>query len=121
MSNLATLRSLEAEEKALRERLEKLRNDPALVQELEARDAIRDVMTTYGLNERSLLNILGIGEAEIAASKKQQRRARSVKTYIHPDTHERIDTKGGNHKTLKEWKAQYGADTVAGWELKEAS
>ncbi|MDG9812333.1 transcriptional regulator, partial [Pseudomonas juntendi] len=26
-----------------------------------------------------------------------------------------IETKGGNHKLLKEWKAQYGADEVESW------
>jgi len=26
-----------------------------------------------------------------------------------------IETKGGNHKTLKEWKAQWGSDEVESW------
>jgi hypothetical protein len=26
-----------------------------------------------------------------------------------------IETKGGNHKTLKEWKAKWGSDVVEGW------
>ena len=26
-----------------------------------------------------------------------------------------IETKGGNHKTLKEWKAKWGGDVVEGW------
>jgi len=26
-----------------------------------------------------------------------------------------VETKGGNHKTLKEWKAKYGSDTVESW------
>jgi hypothetical protein len=26
-----------------------------------------------------------------------------------------VETKGGNHKTLKEWKAKYGSDKVESW------
>ncbi|KLJ14716.1 transcriptional regulator, partial [Pseudomonas sp. TJI-51] len=26
-----------------------------------------------------------------------------------------IETKGGNHRQLKEWKQQYGADEVESW------
>ncbi|EGH26812.1 hypothetical protein PSYMO_37207, partial [Pseudomonas amygdali pv. mori str. 301020] len=32
--------------------------------------------------------------------------------YKHPKTGEVIETKGGNHKVLKEWKAEHGADVV---------
>ncbi|WP_373561863.1 hypothetical protein [Pseudomonas syringae] len=26
-----------------------------------------------------------------------------------------IETKGGNHRALKEWKAEHGADVVESW------
>lgn len=26
-----------------------------------------------------------------------------------------VETKGGNHKTLKEWKTKHGSDMVEGW------
>src|SRR5690606_5257047 len=42
-------------------------------------------------------------------------RARKVKQYKNPNTGETIETKGGNHKTLKSWKEQYGAETVESW------
>jgi hypothetical protein len=38
-----------------------------------------------------------------------------VKVYKNPHTGEVVETKGGNHKTLKEWKAEYGSDTVESW------
>ena len=43
------------------------------------------------------------------------KRTRKVKQYKNPHTGETIETKGGNHKTLKEWKATWGGDTVEGW------
>lgn len=33
----------------------------------------------------------------------------------NPHTGEFIETKGGNHKGLKAWKVQYGAETVESW------
>jgi hypothetical protein len=38
-----------------------------------------------------------------------------VKVYNNPHTGETLDIRGGNHKTLKEWKAENGADTDESW------
>lgn len=38
-----------------------------------------------------------------------------MKTYKNPHSGEVIETKGGNHKTLKEWKAEHGSDLVESW------
>ncbi len=46
------------------------------------------------------------------------RRPRELKTYVNPNNGARVETKGGNHKILKEWKTQYGADVVDGWLVK---
>ncbi len=35
--------------------------------------------------------------------------------YRNPETGEVVETKGGNHRVLKAWKEQYGADTVNAW------
>jgi hypothetical protein len=32
-----------------------------------------------------------------------------------PHTGKCVKTKGGNHKTLKEWKAEHGSATVESW------
>ena len=50
-----------------------------------------------------------------AAKTTGTKRARKVKQYKNPNTGEVIETKGGNHKTLKEWKAKWGGDVVEGW------
>jgi hypothetical protein len=51
----------------------------------------------------------------IAAPAKGKRRARQIKQYHNPHTGEVIETKGGNHKQLKEWKAEHGGDVVESW------
>jgi hypothetical protein len=35
--------------------------------------------------------------------------------YKNPETGETVESKGGNHKVLKAWKEQYGAEQVEGW------
>ncbi len=40
---------------------------------------------------------------------------RVLKVYKNPNTGEVIETEGGNHRGLKEWKAEHGADVVEGW------
>lgn len=42
-------------------------------------------------------------------------RSRPVKIYRNPENGEVIETKGGNHTKLKEWKAKYGSSVVEGW------
>ncbi|MDT4852441.1 hypothetical protein FQZ97_866740 [compost metagenome] len=44
-----------------------------------------------------------------------KRRERVVKTYKNPHTGEVVETKGGNHKVLNAWKAEFGADEVKSW------
>jgi hypothetical protein len=43
------------------------------------------------------------------------RRERPLKRYKNPHNGEIIETKGGNHKILKQWKAQYGGAEVESW------
>lgn len=43
------------------------------------------------------------------------RRERQLKRYLNPNTNEVVETKGGNHKILKEWKTQFGAELVESW------
>lgn len=55
------------------------------------------------------------GKAEAA---KQSRRPRAEKTYTNPNLQGPeavVITKGGNNKTLKAWKEEYGAETVESW------
>lgn len=43
------------------------------------------------------------------------KRTRQLKVYINPHTEECVETKGGNHSTIKKWKAEHGASAVEGW------
>ncbi len=51
----------------------------------------------------------------VAASRVTQRKPREVKIYKNPHNGELIETKGGNHRLLKQWKQEHGADVVESW------
>jgi len=120
MSKLAEFR---AAEKALAEQLaylESLKNDGALKKEIEFEEKLRGLMSQYGKSLREVLAILNPGaEREVVrrgpGSGQSPRRERAIKVYKNPHTGEVVETKGGNHKVLKAWKAEHGSDVVESW------
>jgi hypothetical protein len=50
-----------------------------------------------------------------AMAEKVACRACAVEVYKNPHNGEIVETKGGNHKTLKTWKAERGGDEVESW------
>lgn len=124
MSLISEYRATEEAIKELQERLKNLSQDDKLQKELEFEGKLRELMGEY---QKSLRDVVALLDPEAAAASKPGRppkvaapavsskRARRVKQYTNPNTGDVIETKGGNHKTLKEWKATWGADTVESW------
>ncbi|TBU93486.1 histone-like nucleoid-structuring protein MvaT [Stutzerimonas kirkiae] len=120
MSLINEYRATEEAIKELQERLKSLSADDKLQKELEFEGKLRGLMGEY---QKSLRDIIALLDPEARTSKGARaakapaagKRARRVKQYKNPHTGEVIETKGGNHKTLKEWKAQWGAEVVEGW------
>ncbi|CAM3934757.1 histone-like nucleoid-structuring protein, MvaT/MvaU family [Pseudomonas wadenswilerensis] len=119
MSRLAEFRQLEQQLAAQLAELEALKGSSELQKEIQFETKLRDLLAEYGYSLRDIINILdpqaNRRAAAPAAAEKAPRRARQVKQYKNPHNGEIIETKGGNHKLLKEWKAQYGGDVVEGW------
>ena len=116
---LSRLAEFRAAEKALQEQmaqLEALKNDAGLKKEIEFEQKLQGLMKSYGKNLRDIIAIL---DPKTSASKMtaapKQRKARVLKVYQNPHTGELIETKGGNHRGLKAWKEEYGAQTVDTW------
>ncbi|MGV8865070.1 MAG: histone-like nucleoid-structuring protein, MvaT/MvaU family [Pseudomonas sp.] len=100
--------------------LEAMKGDKGLEQEIEFEGKLRTLLGEYNKSLRDVVSILdpqGGGKPGKASSTpdKTTRKPRAVKTYKNPHTGEVVETKGGNHKTLKEWKAEHGSDTVESW------
>ncbi|MGM3216524.1 histone-like nucleoid-structuring protein, MvaT/MvaU family [Pseudomonas sp. PhalM4] len=118
MSRLAEFRQLEQQLAAQLAELEALKGSSELQAEIQFETKLRDLLAEYGYSLRDIINILdpqANRRAAPAAVEKAPRRARQVKQYKNPHNGELIETKGGNHRLLKEWKAKYGADVVEGW------
>jgi len=123
MSLINEFRSTEAAIKQLQERLQALKQDDKLQKELDFEAKLRELMAEYGKSLPDILALLD-SEGKVVKTGRQPRaakveapvkRTRKVKQYKNPHTGEVIETKGGNHKTLKEWKATWGGDTVESW------
>ncbi|MGE8495896.1 MAG: histone-like nucleoid-structuring protein MvaT [Pseudomonas sp.] len=120
MSLINEYRATEQTIKELQERLKNLSQDDKLQKELEFEGKLRTLMGEY---QKSLRDVIALLDPEAKANKAPRttakaagtKRARKVKQYKNPNTGEVIETKGGNHKTLKEWKAKWGSDVVEGW------
>ncbi|WP_434706588.1 DNA binding protein [Pseudomonas sp. D4-18] len=118
MSKLAEFRQLEKHLAEQLQALEALKGDAGLKKEIEFETKLRDLLEKYSYSLKDVINVLdpqGGRRAAAATLKSGTRKVRQVKAYKNPHTGEIIETKGGNHKGLKEWKAEYGSDTVESW------
>jgi hypothetical protein len=98
--------------------LKAMKGSSELKKEIEFEEKLRGLLNKYGSTLRDIINLLDPQagrRAAPAAVEKTSRRARQVKQFKNPHNGEIIETEGGNHKLLKEWKAQYGADEVESW------
>lgn len=121
MSLINEYRATEEAIKELQQRLKSLSEDEKLKKELEFEGKLRELMGEY---QKSLRDIIALLDPDARTSRVQRvssrnqapaKRARRVKQYKNPHNGEVIETKGGNHKTLKEWKAQWGSEEVESW------
>lgn len=119
MSLINEYRATEEAIKELQARLQSLSADDKLQKELEFEGKLRALMAEY---QKSLPSIIAIldpeaksGKVARASKTNGSKRARKIKQYKNPNSGEVIETKGGNHKVLKEWKAKWGSDVVESW------
>ena len=108
---------LEAERKRIDERIAKLKNDDRLKADMQFKKDIQDVLDAHGKSESDLIALFTPSEERPAKPRKR----RPIKVYKNPHTGVTEESRGGNNKTLKEWKDQHGAKVVEGWvvELRE--
>ncbi|OHZ02634.1 histone-like nucleoid-structuring protein, MvaT/MvaU family [Salinicola sp. MIT1003] len=106
--------------KQLEEELKRMEGDQRLKSELEFKEKLEALMAEYGKTTRDVIELLNpkADNAQPAAAQTGStggRRKRKLKIYKNPNTGEVVETRGGNHKTLKAWKDEHGSDTVESW------
>lgn len=117
MSKAAEYRALERQIAEQLAALEALKGSSALQKELEFEDKLRKLLDEYGMSLRNVINILDpqAVRSQMQAPAKAPRKERALKRYHNPHTGEVVETKGGNHATLKAWKAEHGKQEVESW------
>ena len=118
MSKLAEFRQLEKHLAEQLQALEALKGDAGLKQEIEFETKLRALLAKYGYSLKDIVNLLDPQagrRAPAAEAKTGTRKPRQVKVYKNPESGEVVETKGGNHKTLKEWKAKKKKKKVESW------
>jgi hypothetical protein len=119
MSKLAEFKALEAQLAAQLQQLDAMKNDSGLKQEIEFEQKLRALLEEYGMSLRQVITILdpskGVSVSTAGGFSNVQRKPREIKRYKNPHSGEVVETKGGNHKVLKQWKLEHGSDTVESW------
>lgn len=108
--------------KQLRDELQQLEQDQRLKGELEFKEKLEQLMHAHDKTTADVIDILDPGDGQSATRQSSSsegqvasRRKRKLKVYRNPHTGEVVETRGGNQKTLKAWKEEYGNDTVEQW------
>lgn len=112
MSKLNDFRAIEREIAEKMQELERLKKDKGLQQDIEFEEKLHELVKKYDMTAAQVIQILS---PQVAAKQIRVRKPRATKVYKNPVTGETIETKGGNHKTLKAWKEEYGAEEVERW------
>lgn len=121
MSKLAEFRELEKHLAKQLQVLEALKGDAGLQKEIDFEKKLRDLLAKYGYSLKDVINLVEPQtgrRASVTAPKSGTRKPRQVKIYKNPNTGEVVETKGGNQKILREWKAKFGSATVESWRTK---
>lgn len=108
---------LEQQMKDIQSKMDKLQGDERLKKELEFKDKLTELMREF---DKSAAEVIALLDPEgrltgHAAPATTTRRKRKLKIYKNPNTGEVVETRGGNHKTLKAWKEEHGDEAVESW------
>lgn len=115
MSIVAEFKALEAQIAEQQKRLEAMKGDEKLKREIEFETKLRGLLAEYNYSLRNVIVLLDPQAGKGAAAPKGARKVRALKIYKNPNNGEVVETKSGNHKVLKAWKEQYGAEKVESW------
>ncbi|NLW03744.1 MAG: DNA binding protein [Pseudomonadaceae bacterium] len=120
MSILASYREKEEMLRKLTEEMSRMEENPELKKELSFKEEVQELLNKHQRSVNDLAVIFGLNQTAAAVkSGRGNRRTRKLKVYVNPNTNETIETRGGNHKELKEWKAEFGSDVVESWVTEE--
>ena len=120
MSKLLEFRKAEQALRAQLAHLESLKHDKELERELEFENKLKALLEEYGFKLQNIIEILDPQPLQVVEPQVLTgRRVRKTQVWKNPITGEVLETKSGNNKQLKAWKAEHGEAFVATWLQKD--
>lgn len=102
----------------LERELKSIENSAAFKKENAIKRALASLMKKHSCSKNDLITLLqGDESAPVKRGKKPAatRKPRKLKIFKNPKTGETVETRGGNHKVLKAWKAKYKLENIDAW------
>jgi hypothetical protein len=123
MKSIYKKAELEAKLKKLQSDLVNLEKSASFKKEQALVRGVEKLLAQHGKTKAELISFLSDGAAsskkKSVIKKNGQRKQRKLKVYKNPKTGEVVETRGGNHRILKAWKAKYKMESVEGWIIEE--
>lgn len=113
MDKLTQLKRKQAQLEKIQQEVESLSKSKDVQKEVAFARELERLLKKYGKTVDDISRSPAVKKA--APAKARTRKRRKLKIYVNPHTGERVETRGGNQKTLKAWKAEYGNDEVERW------
>jgi len=103
--------------------LSKLEDDESLKKDLVFERKINELLADEDKSAKDAMDVLLVIDPTLVPVRHQaeslesapNKTRRVMKTYTNPHTGEVVKTRGGNQKTLREWRSEYGAEAVHSW------
>lgn len=111
---------LEKQLAQLEKELKSIENSAAFRKENAIKRALANLMKKHGCSKADLIALLQNDNSATAKRGKRPaasgtRKPRKLKIFRNPNTGETVETRGGNHKVLKAWKAEYNLANIDEW------
>ena len=112
---------LEKQMVQLEQQIKKIENSAAFKKENAVKRALATLMKKHGCSKADLIALLQSDGSTTAkrgrpgSKAATSRKPRKLKVFKNPNTGETVETRGGNHKVLKAWKAEYNLTNVDEW------
>ena len=120
MSILGKKKALENQIAQIKKELKSIEQSATFKKEAAVFRGLIGLMKKHNCSESDIVRILESNGSfnsrrDQKADKKPQRKRRVLKIYENPKTGEVVETRGGNHKTLKAWRMQNPSIDIETW------
>ena len=111
--------AIEKQMAQLEKELKSIESSAAFKKENAIKRALASLMKKHSCSKNDIIALLeGAESSPVKYGKRSAvttRKPRRLKVFKNPETGETVETRGGNHKVLKTWKAQYKLDNINQW------